>query len=272
MKRIDRLRFINKYTLLSMLLLFSSLVLSWFFSSEIYYWLFIADFQNEPDLIGLDPRETVLKMLNQLRSWEAYIDFATRYTIYFFPIFPLLPIIQYYNEKNGYFNYASIRLKNFKKYMFTTILKYSCISGLCVTITYIVYFSIGNLLITEHLDYVGNFAHIFGESFYNDHPFLFYLFMATTIYFAIGFTFGMMGIAVAEWTEKSYLIIVIPLVYYIVIGNLAETFHLPLLNIMQGVVAYNTLFQTYEIFVPLIIPLILSVGSIVYRYSKGDSH
>jgi hypothetical protein len=270
MNRIDQLRFINKYTLISMPLLFSCLLLSWFFSSEMYYWLFIVDFQSEPDLIGQDPKETVLTMLNQLRSWEAYIDFATRYTIYFFPIFSLLPIIQFYNEKNGYFSYATIRLKDFKKYMFTTIMKYSCISGLCVTVTYIVFFTIGNLFITDHLDYVGNFAHIFGESFYNNHPFLFYLFMATTIYFTIGLTFGLMGIAVAVWTEKSYLIIVIPMVYYIVIGNLAETLHWPLLNIMQSVVAYNTLFQTFEIFVPLAIPLVLSVGSIVFRYTKGD--
>ncbi len=253
-----------------MILLLSSLLLSWFFSSEMYYWLFIADFQNEPDLIGQDPRETVLLMLNQLMSWEAYIDFATRYTIYFFPIFSLLPIIQFHNEQNGYFNYASIRLKKFKKYMFTTILKYSFISALCVTVTYLTFFTIGATFITDHLDNVGNYAHIFGESFYNDHPYLFYVFMATTIYFAIGFTFGVMGIAVAVWTEKSYLIIVVPMVYYIVIGNLAETLNLPLLNIMQGVTAYNTLFQTFEVFIPLIIPLIASVGAIIYRYSKGD--
>lgn len=270
MKRIDRLRIINKYTLISITLLFSSLVLSWFFASEIYYWLFIADFQNEPDLIGLNPRETVLQSLNQLRSWELYIDLATRYTIYFFPLFPLLPIIGFYNEKNGYLSYAYIRLKKFKKYMGITILKYSFISGLCVVIPYIIFFSVGNLLITDQLDNVGNFLYIFGQSFYSDHPFLFYVILTTSIYFSIGFTFGMMGIAIAVWTEKSYLIIVIPMVYYIVIGNLAETLHLPLLNIMQSVMSFNTLYSTFEVFVPLIIPLVISIGLIVYRYSKGD--
>ncbi|MFZ3591820.1 hypothetical protein ACOI1C_22060 [Bacillus sp. DJP31] len=271
MNKMDRLRFLNKYNLVSMVLLFSCLLLSWFFSSEIYYWLFIADFQNEPDLVGLDPRATVLQSLNQLRSWELYIDLATRYTIYFLPIFPLLPILNFYNEKNGYLSYACIRLRKFKMHMLTTILKYSFISGLCVAIPYIIFFSIGNIFITDHLDYVGNFADILGPSFYNNYPFLFYIILATTIYFTIGFTFGMMGIAVAVWTNKSYLIVVIPLVYYIVIGNLTETFKLPLLNIMNSVLSYNTLYYTFEVFVPLIIPLIISVGSIVYRYTKGDA-
>ncbi|GEM_PF-5753525 len=270
MKKIEQLRLFNKYTLTSCIFLICILFISLFFSSGMYYWIFVADFQTESDLIGKNPRETVLMMLNQLRGWELYIDFATRYTIYFIPIFPLLPILQFYNEKKGYLSYASIRMKNFKKHMLHNIIKYAVISGLCVVLPYIVFFSIGNIFMIDHISTIGNYLDILGPSFYNNHPFLSYIFITFSIYFAIGFTFGISGIAIALWTDKSYLIIVIPIVYYIVIGNLAEAFNLPLLNIMHSVTAFNTLYNTFEIFVPLLLPLILSITLILYKYKKGD--
>ncbi|HEX6593989.1 MAG TPA: hypothetical protein VF095_05305 [Bacillota bacterium] len=270
MKRIEKFRLINKYTIGAMGLLLISLVVSWFFTSEMFYWLFQADFQKEPDLIGQDREATIQAMLGQINNWEMYIDFAMRYTIYLFPIFALLPIIQFYHEKNGYFSHAFVRLKNYRRYMVTTIVKYSLISGLCITIPFIIYFSIGNMMIMDHLQDIGNYDIIFGENFYDDHPFLFFLFLATSIYFALGVTFGFMGCAVVLWTDKKYMVIVIPMVFYLVIGNLAETLGLPLLNVMQSVVAFNTLYTTFEIFIPLILPVIASFSAIIYKQMRGD--
>lgn len=42
-----------------------ALLVSWFYVSGLFYWYFLADFENEADLIGQDKKEAVSIMVGQ---------------------------------------------------------------------------------------------------------------------------------------------------------------------------------------------------------------
>lgn len=265
MKKIDRLRFFNRYVFTSILLLLIALLVSWFYVSDLFYWYFLADFENDADLVGQNKKEAVSIMVAQIMNWEIYIQSAMTYTLYLLPLFSVLPVVQFFNERKGYLKWATVRMKSYRRYLYTTVLKYAVISGICTSLPFIVFFTLGNLFLIDNLDDIGNFGKFLGENFYANHPYVFFLFMSCTIYFAIGFTLGLMGCAITLWFDKKYLLVTIPIIYYLVIGNIAEAFNLPLLNIIHSVIAYNTLFSTGEIFVPLLLPLLISIGAIFYH-------
>ncbi|MCR6095110.1 hypothetical protein HXA31_13265 [Salipaludibacillus agaradhaerens] len=269
MQKTNVYRFNNRYIWISMASLFALLFISWFFTSSLFYWLFLADFETEPDLIGQDKSEVLAIMIHQIMAWELYISQAMTYTMYFIPLFSLLPVLQFVNEKKYYLQHALIRKTSFKKHLFSTVLKYAFISGLCLAIPFVLFFTIGNLFLVDNLDNIGNFASFLGESFYSSHPYLFFVFMSCSIYFSIGFVFGLMGCAISLLTDKSYLVLIIPMLYYLVVGNIGQAFQIPLINIMHSVIAYNTLYTTLELFIPLLFPLLASLLAFILIGKRG---
>lgn len=266
MQKVTKYRLFNKYNLISIITLLIVLFLCWLqFSSFIE--ILTMDY-NAPDLSGTKS-EIMTLLLSQIFTWERFIDSSMYYTVFIFPIFALLPIIAFHNEKKLYFQQGFNRFKNYNKSIIKTILTYSVISGLTISLGFITYFTIGSFFMTRSLEDIGGYASILPDGFYSNHPYLFFVFMAITIYFVIGFVFGLFGCGISMLVENKYLIIVIPLIAYILDAYIIGGLGFVDLQIFRSVCSFNTILSTFESFIPIIPFLVISIILIVIGIVKN---
>lgn len=262
MKQINKYRLTNKYLLVSMLALFLTLIISWFFQSGFFEIMFQLDY-NAPDLGGLksitEISELRFEYLDQILTWERMIDSSMYYMSFFFPIFALLPTIGFLKERESYLNLGAAKFLSYKRETWKTCFKYGFIGGAGISLTMGVYFTAFTYFLSPALDDIGGFDNIFSEGFYHNHPYVFFMFMAFSIYFAFGFVFALMGCGVALWTDKSYLVLLLPLIFYTVENYISATTQFFPVFISLCVTAFNTTYSTFEVFIPLIPILIFDL-------------
>ena len=251
MKTIKRIRIKNPYFLCSLIALLLCLGISWFFESTFAEIVFFMDY-DAPDLVDL-PKDEIRKiMLDGIMCWEIYIDSAMRYLVDLFPLFAIIPTIPFLREYKSYFIFGTARFKNHNKSVLHAIFIYALQGGLCISVAFVIYFSIGSFFMVPTIENISGFAAIFPQGFYMEHPYLFFVFMSTTIYFLIGFVFAGLACALALWTKKEFLIIILPLVIYILDSYLGSIFRLQIFQLSSSVIAFNTVYSTFETFIPLI--------------------
>nr|WP_139189713.1 hypothetical protein [Evansella caseinilytica] len=261
MKAINKYRFFNPYVFLSIGSLFIILAVSWAFESHFMEVMFFMDYGAE-DLIDAPAAEIRHNFLfgGHILTWESFIDAAMRHLVNFLPLFAIIPVLPFAKERSSYFIFGSNRFASYGRTQFRTILCYALISGLCISVAFSLYFTIGTTYMVPSITYIGEFASIFPEDFYSTHPYLFFMFMTWSIYFTFGFTFGLLTCGIAMWTKKSYYILLLPLLYYLASNYLSAMFQgfLPL-ELSACVTAFNTLYSTLETFVPLLLPVALAL-------------
>ncbi len=250
MKKITHYRWGNRYCIVSSLLLLSILFISWCFFST-FLEVLTLDY-SAPDLVDSNKYEVMRMMLNGVLSWENFIDSSMRYVIYIFPIFALLPIVAFHGEKKLYLQQGYHRFKNYRLEVIKTILHYSLIGGLVIALTFVAYFTLASFFMTASIENIGGYASIFPSDFYSNYPYLFFVFMAMTIYFAIGFTFALLGCGISMLVDNKYLIVAIPLSLYLLDAYILGGLGVVNFQIFMSVCSFNTLLTTVESFIPLI--------------------
>lgn len=267
MKGILKIRLLQPCFFMSIIILICVLFISWFFESYFAEIMFFMDY-DAPDLKGVSPLEVKQSLLQDILTWERYIDASMRYVVNFLPIFAILPTIPFLKEVRSYFILGANRFINYRKELMKAIAFYSIRGGIGISIAFVIYFSIGNLFVIPSIDDIGGFASIFPKDFYSQHPYLFFVFMALTIYFVIGFVFAFMACGLILFTEKELFILVIPLAGYFISNYLGYAFNLLPFKISESICAFNTLYSTSEIFIPVIPLLIIDVILLYFGIRK----
>lgn len=258
MKKINLFRIKNPYFFISLFSLIFCLGVSWFFESNFAEIMFFMDY-NAPDLTELTKSEYQNIFLESIMHWEIYIDSAFRYIIYFFPLFAIIPTIPFLRERRSYFVFGASRFRSYNKNLIRSLLVYTLEGGFCICLAFVIYFSIGSFFMTPALVDISGFASIFPEGFYSKYPYLFFIFMSTTIYFLIGCVFAGLSCSIALFTDKEFYVMLIPILIYILQYYTYSIFKIHLFHIPASVIAYNSPYTTLENFIPLIPFVILNV-------------
>ncbi len=253
MKIITKHKIFNKYNFLSLLSMLLILWISWAFVSYFFEVLTMDYFA--PDLgikTQAEASEARYNFITSLLTWERYIDSAMNYMVYIFPLFSLLAVLPFHNELKSYYVFGANRFNNYNKKILRGVLSYSLIGGLLVVLVFAIFFSVGAIFMVPQISDIGGFASIFPEDFYSHHPYLFFMFLTVTMYFAIGFIFSLLGCGIALISDRPHNIIMIPMIAYIsdayILGG-----YLGLTNyqIFGSVCAFNTTLSTGKSFIPL---------------------
>ena len=92
--------------------------------------------------------------------------------------------------------------------------------------------------------------------------------MTWTVYFSFGIVFGLLACGLSFIFEKEIYIFIAALFFYIGETYMGYIFNLLPLKISESVVAFNTLYSTGEIFIPIITLFIIDVILITYEMKK----
>lgn len=257
MKTINKIRFNQPYFYISIGILFLILSISWFFESYFAEVMFFIDY-NAPDLIGIADAKN--ELLESVLTWERFIDASMRYVVNIFPLFAILPVIPFGFERQSYFIFGAARFKNYTRELYCTILKYSIWGGICISAGFFIYFSVASLFMKPSINDIGGFSAIFPPDFYSNHPYLFFVFLSLTIYFAVGVVFAGMACVISLYTDKEFYMLCIPILVYIGDSYLGYSINFLPFKISESVCAFNTLYSTGQIFIPL---LPLAIGDVL---------
>lgn len=261
MKTINKIRISQPCFFISMGMLLLVLGVSWFFESYFAEVMFFMDY-NAPDLVGIADAKSIL--LKSVLTWERFIDASMRYVVNIFPLFAVLPVIPFCFERKIYFIFGAARFHNYGRELYCAILKYSIWGGICISVGFSIYFSAASLFMVPSVNDIGGFSSIFPTDFYSNHPYLFFLFLSVSIYFAVGVVFSGMACAIALYTDKEFYMLTLPILVYIGDSYLGYTIDFLPFKISESVCAFNTLYTTGQIFIPLLPLAIIDILLIVF--------
>lgn len=263
MKMIYKFRLKERSLLISCTVLFVVLYGTWFFESYFAEVMFFMDY-NAEDLVS-NAKDI---MLQSILTWERYIDSSMRYLINFFPIFAVFPALPFLRERKSYYVLGAHRFQHYQKNILKSILIYAGKGGLTIALTFSFFFLAGSLFLQPSVSNIGGFSSIFPDNFYIQHPCLFFLFMSWTIYLAIGISFGLMACGISLICDNEIYVLIIPLLIYpgeSYFGYLLD--FLPF-KISESVCAFNTLYSTGKIFIPVITIFIFDFILIIIGLKK----
>lgn len=207
-------RILNKYTLLAPVLIFLISFVSWDTQND--YLHFVFSFTPDKHYASLDD------YFGFILNFENYIHDGFSFLQVLLPIVVSLSAMNFVDEKNGLFSFAYTRVKNYKKFIISSVMKHAAVSSLVMTLGFVVYILIGLLLVGKYImaphDYEGHdlFADWLGVGFAHNHPVILYVFDSVLKYILFPFIFSLFTMAVSFYTEKKYLIMSIPTAYYII--------------------------------------------------------
>lgn len=251
MKTITKKRIVSKYSILSATGLLVLMFISWLMLSG-FLEILLMDY-SAPDLpTDLTKSEIRFVLLDQILVWETLISSSISYIVFFFPLFGILPVIGFVKERTTIMNMACHRVASLQKQYWKMIIQYSLIGGLTVSFSMFLYFTLFDYFMYPSIEDIGGYMDIFPTDFYSNHPYLFFVFMAFSIYFFISFSYALLACGISMFTDKEYLIIVIPLLIYYVQNLLGSLTGKLIFNISESVVSYNTLYSTGQIFIPVL--------------------
>ncbi|MDG4657307.1 hypothetical protein P6P90_10205 [Ectobacillus antri] len=269
MQSIFRKRLINRYSISSFTFFTFTLFISFFLSSSIIESIFLYDYSSG-DLAGKG-RLFLAKNYFSNATWELMVFDSMYYSLFIFTLPATLPVIQFYNEGRGYLLYTYGRVKNYKRMLYKTILLYSFISGLCFACPQLIFYIFTAWFNPNYVnENLGIFKSVSAFLPAND-AISYFIYVCFIVNFLFGFIYGFFACAVALWTEKAYFVVLIPFVYYLVLSNLAASFHLELVSPLLGIL-YNSYSDVSisQISVPLLIPLLMGILLIMLHLRKGD--
>ncbi len=254
-----------RYVPITFVILFIALTISWFFSSELFG-ILTMDY-NASDLIG-EKNEIQSAYIYQILTWESLVDSSMFYIINFLPLLVVLPTLSLFDEKKLFFKMAKHKLSNLDKKITITVLKYSLISAVTVSSVFTLFYSIGGLFVHRSIEDIGGFASLFPTDFYPNHPYLFFIIMVWTIYFASSFVLSFISSSIILIVENEYTVLASILFLCMGLSLLSNVVNIPYLNIYDAYVAFNTTNQTHETFYPVIAFFMIGVGIFIYGKNK----
>lgn len=262
---ITALKIKSRFVFITIISLFMALTVSWAFASN-FVDIMTMDY-NAKDLVGTKS-EIRSNFLMSIATWERFVDSSMFYLINFLPAFFVLVTLGLYAEKRSTYAMGRHRYSSFKKTIYRDVIQYVLLSTATVTGVFIIYYSIGAVFVYRGLNDIGGFASALPVNFYADHPYLFFLFMASTIYLSLAFVFSLLSAALVLIFDREYKVILAVLAIYFVYGKIGFLTGSSWLTIFSSFVAYNTTRSTVETFYPLLGLLIIAIGLLVYGVNK----
>ena len=193
------------------------------------------------------------------------------------PLMPMFGVGYFYSLKRGFLGNAAVRTGNYKKFAWKVILQSVFICSAVMYISYFITASAGALCFTNQTVDLGDsqrglFTEFFGEMFSKENPYLYGLLEGVYRYIAFPAVYALFGIAVSYCSQKPYMPILAPFVYYCVFALVSSylKFSFPSMTAVFRVIDTSaTLTGGSELkmlffvpFIPLIIPAVFSVLTI----------
>lgn len=234
------------------------------YDSNLFYYL--KNFT--PDIY----RYTIYDMMYSSFHFDLYMIWSTIYMQILFPLFATAPVILFFREKNGSLAFQANRVKHYKQHIIHKILKYAFFSASLCFVGYLITYLIGVALFPTNLEFDAfrnMFADILGAEFYLQHRYSYYLLEGFLKYFLTGFVYSFFGLSIALFTDKKFLFILIPTIYFLgtsaIIGLLTDNvFILYFIPSFVFFAASNDNLSTASLFIGFIPPLLISF-SLIYK-------
>lgn len=222
MKLITKKQLFNVRTIIAVLAMPMIMIVSFLIQSSWVDLMFFDDFSDIP----ADEISAAKDMLiNQLLDWDMYHIHSNMYTPLFYPLFATLPVIFASYENNGYLQYIFVRKASYKKTIISKCMKYALISGFVMMTGYWIFIIFGAVIGLRNPEYDCGMLMDFFPDLMKNFPVLGGMIHGFTVYFVFGFAFGLFAAAISINTEKSFLIILIPHIYYLLVGNILSAIH-----------------------------------------------
>jgi len=255
----------SRYILLNVLFLVGGLALSWGFASH-FFEILTMDY-NAEDLVGTK-EEIRRNFISQISTWEIFVDSSMFYLINFIPALFILTTLGLFSEKRSLYVFGRNRYKSLKKAIYKDVIQYVLLSTSIVVGSFLIFYSIGAIFVYRSIENIGGFASMLPKDFYSNHPYLFFIFMTCTIYLALAFVFSLLSCALILLTDREYKVILLVVVIYFVYGRIGSYTGSVWFDIFASFTAFNTLYTTVEVFLPLILLFIISLCLLVVGVNK----
>lgn len=265
MKSINFKRFRNKYLYITILLLFVLLHVSYIFENGVIYNLFFRE-----DYGSLTKAEGRKLFLDQIFVWEISISECQLFYRTIFPIMAVIVAIPFWEELNTYFAIAANKFSNRRRELLKSVLSYGIMGGMSIFFGFFIYFASQYYFMIPSITDLGGYLSILPENFYAYHPFITIVFILITMYFPIGFLFGVMTCGVLLCTRERITAILFPMFIYVVGSYIGEIFNLSILNIRLCTSVWCTLTPFQENFIPLISVVIIDIILLVVGVKKNE--
>ena len=253
-----KFKLFNKLLLVSVLLLLGSMLVSWFFASGMFA-ILTMDY-TAPDLGQGMKKEIQGTYIWQVMTWETLVDSSLYYLLNFLPLFIIFPALSFFQEKRSLFVLGRHRFQSVKKSLVSSCLTYSFQSALAFSGSCTLFYSIGGLFVRRGLTDIGDFASIFPVGFYERHPYLFFMFMVWSIYFVMACLFSFYACGLALLCHKEYQVMLIILATYIGCNYIGGVTGSKFFGIFNSFGAFNTVYQTHEVFYVTLPLSLLGIG------------
>ncbi|KUH44108.1 hypothetical protein M2E15_5533 [Bacillus mycoides] len=270
MNNIIKDRFINKYSIGSFIAFLLIVFFSFFVSSSIFESIFLYDY-SKGDLAGKSRFFLAENYLFKSSTWELMTFDSIYYSLFLFTLPATFPIIRFYNEGKGYFVHAYTRIKNYKRSLLGVILQYSIISGLCFAGPYLLFYLFVACFNSNYINSQIGLLNSINSYISFNNAIVYFVVICFVVNFIFGSIYGFFACTIALWTEKVYFIVLIPIIYYLVMSNIAAAFNLELISPLVGIL-YNSYSDVslYQVIVPLLIPLFIGIVLIFLHFKRGD--
>lgn len=252
-----KFRLTNRYLYGSYFVLILFLFVSWLFASG-FIEILTLDY-NAPDLVPGYKDEIQQVYLYQISTWERLVDSSMYYLINLMPIAIVLPTMAFFEEKRMLLLFAKQRVSSITKELFKASVVYALLSALYTALAFTTFYSIGGLFVRRGLEDIGGFASIFPPNFYQEHPYLFFLFMVWSIYFLSSLCLSLLSCGLILILDKKYQVLLVILVIAFTTTFLKNITTLKIFDVYAMFLAFNTLDETLEMF----LPLLLLIGLII---------
>ncbi|MBQ8180839.1 MAG: hypothetical protein IJ010_02540 [Ruminococcus sp.] len=279
MKLITKKRVLNWFSIAALIAMPMILVLSFLIQSSIIDILFVDDFSDIPASEVETAKDT---MISQLLDWNYYHIYSNMFTPLFYPLFATLPVLFLTNENHDYMAFEFVRTRRYKSTVINKCLKYSLLSGVIMMVGYWIFISIGALLNLKSPEYDCGMLMDFIPNLMNEKPIVGGMVHGMTVYFPFGFIFGLFAAGVAINTRKSYLTILVPHIYYLLVGNILSAFYNTTNNYLLQQLSpwhpvtitgqsYAAWYTTYYSLIPILIISLLLIAWRLKNESKVSS-
>lgn len=197
-------------------------------------------------------RKQVAFLTDDLMTWEFFIEPATRYFSFIFPVFSGVAVVAFYEEIHSSLIISLTRITDYRKKLLKLGVFYTLVGGLVTVLPFIILSTFAGPLLIPSLDGIGELSNIFPEGFYVSHPYIVFMFMYCVLYFPLAISYSIMSAALALAVRNRIFVCLIPFLIYFA-ENVTATIlggFMPL-STLNVVTSFNTVQPIKDMFIPI---------------------
>lgn len=270
---ITKYRWFHKYRIIILIVFFLGLWISWYLLGNIYGVTLGFDMA-APDLGG-NAQAIKQNLLGQLLTIDHFVSSTFRFSMILGPVLICANTLLFIWEKKGYLAFKLPRKNNYKGVIINTILIHAFINGTTFYFVYILFLSLGMLFNAAHMEIARtSFDFLFGRNFSIESPYFYYVLDGFIKFFVFGFVYSLFSNTIALVSSKSYVSVIIPIIYYFGFSVIFATGlqYMPLAPVYtQGFTSFVDM-PLWMAFTPMIIPVVTSFFIIIWFLKRKEKY